>query len=124
MALGLRLLHLWEFSRNSPFFELPFSDSFMYMAVAEKIAEGDWLGDGQAFLQAPGYRYFAGLLLWVHAKLGLAVGALTFVRLVQSVCGALSCVLLAVLAGQLADRRVGLVAGLHVCLRTEPSAGV
>ncbi len=112
VALGLRLLHLWEFSRNSPFFELPFSDSFMYMAVAEKIAEGDWLGDGQAFLQAPGYRYFAGLLLWVHAKLGLAVGALTFVRLVQSVCGALSCVLLAVLAGQLADRRVGLVAGL------------
>jgi len=53
-------------------------------------------------------------LLWIHARLAISemISALSFVRLVQAVMGATSCLLLTELATQLADRRVGLVAGL------------
>ena len=84
-------------------------DAQSYHAWGLEILAGDWLGS-EVFYQAPLYPYFLGA---VYALFG---SDLLAVRLVQSVLGAASCVLLAVAAGRLFSRATGLAAGLMLAV--------
>ncbi|MCM2269371.1 MAG: glycosyltransferase family 39 protein [Thermoanaerobaculia bacterium] len=108
LALGVRLLYLWQ-SRTSPFFHALLGDCARYDAWAREIAAGAWLGD-RVFYQAPLYPYF---LAGVYRTLG---DDLVTVRLVQSLLGAASCVLLALAAERFFDRRAALAAGALLAL--------
>ena len=56
VALAVRTLHLWQI-RTAPFFPFKIGDAETYDLWAQRIAAGDWLGDG-VFYQAPLYPYF------------------------------------------------------------------
>ncbi len=102
-ALIVRLIYLWQIHR-APFFELLMGDARAYHDWGADIASGHWLGKG-VFYQAPLYPYFLGLLL------AISKGSLLFVRIIQVVIGAGSCVLLAQAGSQFFSRRAGIVAG-------------
>lgn len=104
VALVIRLLYIAQI-RTIPFFETLVGDAASYDAWARRIAGGDWWGD-QVFYQAPAYPYFLALLYRIFGH------DLLMVRIVQAVCGAGSCVLIALAGDRLVDRRVGLIAGL------------
>ena len=108
LALAVRLLHVWQL-RSAPFFGLTMGDAQSYHAWGLEILGGDWLGN-EVFYQAPLYPYFLG------AAYALFGPDLLAVRLVQSVLGAASCVLLAVAAGRLFSRAAGIAAGLMLAV--------
>jgi tetratricopeptide (TPR) repeat protein len=103
VALGLRLLYLWQIQR-APFFALLMGDARAYHDWGVDIASGNFLGKG-VFYQAPLYPYFLGLFL------GISKGNLLVVRIVQVVIGACSCVLLAQAGTQFFSKRAGILAG-------------
>ena len=84
-------------------------DAQSYHAWGLEILAGDWAGS-EIFYQAPLYPYFLGAVYALFGSDPLAV------RLVQSVLGAASCVLLAVAAGRLFSRPAGLLAGLMLAV--------
>jgi len=105
LALGLRLLHLREISLHDPFFALPSTQERLFQQWAIEIANGNWWGDG-AFVRAPLYAYFLGLLY-------AAFGTGTAVALIaNSVVGALGCVLIIAVGRRFFEPRVALLAGL------------
>jgi tetratricopeptide (TPR) repeat protein len=108
VALGIRLLHVWQIHR-APFFTVLMGDSRGYDEWARQIAGGDWIGH-DVFYQAPLYPYFLGVLYSLIGRSLLAV------RLVQACIGAASCVLLGLAARRLFAARVGLVAGLALAV--------
>ncbi len=108
LALAVRLLHVWQL-RSAPFFGLTMGDAQSYHAWGLEILGGDWLGS-EVFYQAPLYPYFLGA---VYALFGPDLLA---VRLVQSVLGAASCVLLAFAAERFFSRRAGVAAGLMLAV--------
>ncbi|MCG3129508.1 MAG: hypothetical protein FLDDKLPJ_00241 [Phycisphaerae bacterium] len=103
-ALLVRLVHL-ACIRDVPFFDVPVGDARAYVDWGRRIAEGDWIGS-EPFYQAPLYPYLLGVIFRVTGPSLLAV------RLIQSVMGGLSCVLLAGAAGRCFGRRAGWAAGL------------
>ena len=103
-ALVLRLLHLQQVRANDPFFDRPSVDPRVYHEWALRIAGGEWLGD-EPFFMAPLYPYFLGSLYGLFGPGFLAP------RIVHTVLGALTCVLVWRLARELFDRRVALLAG-------------
>jgi tetratricopeptide (TPR) repeat protein len=104
LALTLRLLHLREIALHDPFFALPSTEARAYQQWAIAIAGGDWMGEG-AFVRAPLYAYFLGLLYSVFGS-----GA-TVAMLANSLIGALSCVLIVAVGQRFFDRRVAFIAG-------------
>ncbi len=108
LALAIRLVHVWQL-RAAPFFGLTMGDAQSYHAWGLEILAGDWAGS-EVFYQAPLYPYFLGAVYALFGSDPLAV------RLVQSVLGAASCVLLAVAAGRLFPRPAGLLAGLMLAV--------
>src|SRR5580765_5882555 len=62
-ALVLRLIYLWQIAAI-PLFENLAGDGRVYDEWAQRIAAGDWLGQG-VFYQAPLYPYFLGVLQFV-----------------------------------------------------------
>jgi hypothetical protein len=60
VALALRVAHVWQI-RSSPFFDVLLGDARGYDAWAQRLAGGDWLGDG-VFYQAPLHPRFLGTL--------------------------------------------------------------
>ncbi len=104
LALGLRLVHL-ALLRDAPFFAMPMGDGRVFDAWARELAAGDWIGT-EVFFQAPLYPYLLGVLY----RVGGAEPALAL--LVQSVLGALGCVLLAAAGARLMGRGAGTAAGL------------
>ena len=107
-AFAVRLVHVWQL-RPAPFFGLTMGDAQSYHAWALQILAGDWLGR-EVFYQAPLYPYFLGA---VYALFGPDLLAL---RVVQSVLGAASCVLLAVAAGRFFSRPAGIAAGVMLAV--------
>lgn len=105
VALVLRLAHLGEIKENDPFFYHPSVDPLFYHEWAARIASGDWLGEG-VFLHGPLYPYLLGALY------SLTGPDLYLPRLLQSLLGAVSCLLVWILARELFGRREALVAGL------------
>jgi Tfp pilus assembly protein PilF len=108
IALALRLLYLWEL-RGSPFFSVLIGDSLQFDTLARRIIAGDWSGS-DVFYQAQMYPYFLAAIYAISAFDPFAV------RIVQAGLGAASCVLLAIAARRLFDRRTGLVAGVLVAV--------
>jgi tetratricopeptide (TPR) repeat protein len=103
LALGVRLVHLWQM-RATPYFAVLMGDARGYDAWARRLAGGDWIGS-DVFYQAPLYPYFLGV---VYAALGHDLWA---ARVVQAAVGALSAVLVAGAAARLFSARAGAIAG-------------
>jgi tetratricopeptide (TPR) repeat protein len=108
VALGARLLYLWNLS-SSPLFPLVMGDGEVYDQWARGLAAGDWLGKG-VFYQAPLYPYLLGM---VYALFGPSLLA---VRLVQALLGSFACLFLARAGALLLGRRAGLAAGILLAL--------
>ena len=111
LALLLRLLHAWQMA-SSPLYEEPAVDGMTYVAHAEALAAGDWLGrDRPAFWQPPLYPYVLGLV-----KAAFPDSFFDAVRWMQALGGALACVLTCLVGTRLFSPRVGLAAGLAAAL--------
>lgn len=108
LALGVRLLHLWQMA-GTPFFTTLLGDARSYDQWARRLAAGDWIGT-DVFYQAPLYPYFLGV---VYAVAGADPGA---ARLVQAAIGSASAALLCVAAARLFGARAGLIAGVTLAL--------
>jgi len=80
-AIGVACLI--QFS-GSPFYRAPMIDEAAYVAWAEEIAGGDWLG-GEVFYQAPLYPYFLAIVFSFGKGLA-AVRALQLLMGTASVC--------------------------------------
>ena len=102
-ALAVRVVYLVQI-RSIPLFYHLAGDGRSYDEWAQRIAAGDWLGQG-VFYQAPLYPYFLGILEL------LAGHNLWFIRFVQITMGALSCVLVYLVGRKLFSRAAGIAAG-------------
>jgi 4-amino-4-deoxy-L-arabinose transferase-like glycosyltransferase len=103
-ALALRLAHLRQIAANDPFFYLPSVDPRIYHDWAVELSRGGWIGD-EVFLLGPLYPYFLGL---VYAAVGPNILA---AKLIHCLIGSATCVLVWMLAREVFDRRVALLAG-------------
>jgi 4-amino-4-deoxy-L-arabinose transferase-like glycosyltransferase len=110
LALMIRILFLIDLL-PSPYFDNLLIDPASYDAWGRKIAAGDIWGDG-VFYQAPLYAYFLGA---VYAVFGHDLFA---VRVVQSVLGSITCVMLLLLTSNIFSLRTGLLAGCLAALYT------
>ena len=106
-AFLLRCLYIWQIA-GAPFFELRIGDAEAYHLWAQRIAAGDWLGQG-VFYQAPLYPYFLAVVYRLFGD-----GAFQL-RLIHAVIGATSCALLAAAGARLWGRR-GIVAGVMLAM--------
>lgn len=107
-ALLIRLAFVWQI-RELPTQRWLVMDAQRYDELARGIAAGGWM-PREAFYQAPLYPYFLAAVYAVTA------GSLLAVRLLQAVLGALTVVLLAVLARRLFGRDAGRAAGILAAL--------
>lgn len=105
LALGLRLWHLREIAAADPYFFRPAVDGSIYHDWAQRIAEGDWIGQG-VLIMGPLYPYLMG---GVYSLVG---PDLMIWKILQALLGAVSCVLVWWLAREVFDRRIALLAGL------------
>lgn len=87
LALAVRMIYLWQI-HDSDLANVLLGDAVAYDAWARRLAAGDWLGQ-EVFYQAPLYPYFLGVLYFIGGT------SLTWVRGVQIVLGATTCLLLA-----------------------------
>ena len=111
LALVLRLVHAWQMA-SSPLYDEPAVDGMTYLAHAEALAAGDWLGrDRPAFWQPPLYPYVLGVV-----KVVFPDSFFHAVRCIQALWGALACALTYLLGARLFSTRVGLAAGLAAAL--------
>jgi len=102
-ALILRLLYLYQI-QDSPFLNYPQIDALWHHLWAQSIASGNIIGD-EVFFRAPLYPYFLGLIYSIFGDGPIAP------RVIQSILGSLSCVLIYFIALRLLNRRTALTAG-------------
>jgi Flp pilus assembly protein TadD len=103
LALALRAIYLFEL-RDTAFFSILIGDSLQFDMLARRILSGDWTGS-DVFYQAQLYPYLLALAYSVFGHDPFIV------RVLQSILGAASCVLLAVAGRRFFDARTGLIAG-------------
>lgn len=108
LAFCVRLIYLFQIESIPLFYHLA-GDARSYDEWAQRIASGDWLGDG-VFYQAPLYPYFLGLVQFIFGH------DLWFLRLIQAAVGSLSCVLIFWVGRSLFSREAGMTAGLILAL--------
>lgn len=108
IALAIRLTHIAT-SADTPTVRQPIGDAAGYLAWAERIAAGEWLGS-KSFYQAPLYPYVIGV--WY----ALGFDSVAAVRALQSFFGALAAAILAIAARKMFSPSVGLIAGLMLAL--------
>jgi len=106
-ALLARLLYLIQI-RATPLFDYLHLDPLYYVEWGRRVAGGAWLAD-QVFEQSPLYPYLLGAFF---SLFGDGEGSLLLLRLLQLAAGTAGCVGIHLLARQLFDARVALVAGL------------
>lgn len=104
LAFGLRLIYLFQIEAIPLFYSLA-ADSRSYDEWAQRIAAGDWLGQG-VFYQAPLYPYFLGLLQFAFGH------DLWLIRVIQIALGSFACVLLYWAGSSFFSRGAGIAAGL------------
>ena len=109
LALALRLLYLAD-AASSPLQRNLELDPALHDAHAWALAQGQDLDRAQPYFRAPLYTHALAL---VYAVFGHSVGA---ARVVQAGIGALTAVLLALIAWQLAGRRAAILAGILAAL--------
>lgn len=103
-ALAVRLIYMIQIS-DSPFFEMHQIDALWHHIWARSIAEGNIIGD-EAFFRAPLYPYFLGIIYSIFGDGPVAP------RIIQSILGSLSAVLVYLITRDIINRRAGLIAGL------------
>lgn len=103
-ALAIRFCYLAQIDAIPLFYHLA-GDGRTYDEWAQRIAGGDWLGQG-VFYQAPLYPYFLGILQFVVGH------NLWLIRIMQIILGAVSCGLLFLVGERLFSRSAGIAAGL------------
>ncbi len=99
-----RLVHLLSIAGN-PFFDFPIIDCQTNDNLAQKIAEGQWLGH-KSFWQAPLYPYFLGIVYAVFGR------SLFLVRFIQILLGSVNCLLLYGIARTAFNARIALISFL------------
>src|SRR5262245_52296585 len=104
IALVIRLIHVWQIESIPLFYHLA-GDGRTYDEWAQRIAGGDWLGQG-VFYQAPLYPYFLGALQWLFGH------DLWRIRFVQVLLGAFCCALICRIGEKLFSRPAGIAAGV------------
>ena len=104
VALVVRVLVLWELSRNSPGFYSPDVDSQWHYLWAKAIARGEWIGEG-VFYRAPLYPYL--LAVWIK----IFGDGLWGIKLVQAAVSSCTAVLAGLIGWRVFGRRLGLIAG-------------
>ncbi len=108
LALGLRILHLWQI-RRAPFLSLLMGDASSYDLWAQLIASGEWLGR-EVFYQAPLYPYLLGVLYRIVGHDPMAA------RIVQIVLGSVACAIVSVAGTRLFGQRAGFVSGVLLAI--------
>jgi len=103
-AFLVRLIYLTQIE-SIPLFDHLAGDGWTYDDWGQRIAAGDWLGDG-VFYQAPLYPYFLGVLQFLFGH------SLWLVRIVQITLGSVACALIFLVGEKLFSRRAGIAAGL------------
>ena len=103
-AFLVRLIYLVQVDSIPLFYNLA-GDAATYDEWGQRIAAGDWLGEG-VFFQAPLYPYFLGALQLLLGR------NLWLIRLVQIALGAVSCALIFCVGRELFSRQAGIAAGL------------
>src|SRR5882724_6484843 len=103
-AFLIRLVYLIEIDSIPLFYNLA-GDGRTYDEWGQRIAAGDWVGQG-VFYQAPLYPYFLGVLQIILGH------NLWLIRLIQIALGAISCVLIFQTGRNLFSRQAGIAAGL------------
>jgi tetratricopeptide (TPR) repeat protein len=101
-ALALRLIHLAQL-RDTPLLAVLIGDGQQYDAWAQQIAAGQWMGS-EVFYQTPLYPYFLAIVFKIVGH------NLLVVRVLQSVSGSLSCVLLGLAGSRFFSPKAGFVA--------------
>jgi tetratricopeptide (TPR) repeat protein len=104
VAFCLRMIYLLQIESIPLFYHLA-GDGGTYDEWAQRIAAGDWLGQG-VFYQAPLYPYFLGLLQTVIGH------DLWSIRIIQIILGSVSCGLIFLAGRSLFSRSTALIAGL------------
>jgi 4-amino-4-deoxy-L-arabinose transferase-like glycosyltransferase len=107
VAFALRSVGAWQLTRHlsSSGRRFAFADSELYWLLGERLAAGGPYTDGKRWiLRTPGYPAFLAVCIKVF---GSSAGA---ARQVQAALGALSCLLIGLLAGLLFDRRTARLA--------------
>jgi len=107
-AFAVRLAYIEQMRGNASFGNL-LLDAQFYDSWAQKIAEGDWLGT-EVFFMGPLYPYFLAVL---YGTLGRD---LYLVRVIQTIIGSLSCVLIYLIGKKIFNPVVGVLAGLAAAL--------
>ena len=103
-AFFLRLIYLWQIDAIPLFYNLA-GDGRTYDEWGQRIAAGDWLGQG-VFYQTPLYPYFLGVLQFFFGH------NLWLIRFLQIILGAISCGLIFCVGERLFSRPAGIAAGL------------
>ena len=103
IAFVLRLFYLIQIESIPLFYHLA-GDGRTYDEWAQRIAAGDWLGQG-VFYQAPLYPYFLGVLQLIFGH------NLWLIRFVQILLGSFSCALIYLVGRRLFSRPAGIAAG-------------
>ena len=102
IALVVRLIYLWQI-KSIPLFDAPIVDAVMYDQSAMEIVRSTPVT--KAFYQAPLYSYFLALIYKIFGHDYLVP------RLVQSIIGAVNCVMVMLIGERLFGWRAGLLAG-------------
>ena len=104
IAFVLRVVYLVQIESIPLFYNLA-GDGRTYDEWAQRIAAGDWLGQG-VFYQAPLYPYFLGIVQWFLGH------NLWLIRIGQIVLGSLACAFIYPIGQKLFSRSAGIAGGL------------
>jgi tetratricopeptide (TPR) repeat protein len=104
IAFVLRLFYLVQI-QSIPLFDHLAGDGRTYDEWAQRIAAGDWLGQG-VFYQAPLYPYFLGVSQVIFGH------DLWLIRFIQIILGSVSCAVIYLVGEKLFSRNAGIAAGL------------
>jgi tetratricopeptide (TPR) repeat protein len=107
LALIVRLTYLFQIESMPVFYHLP-GDPLSYYQWAQRIAAGDWLGEG-VFYQAPLYPYFLAVVMRIFGS------DLWLIRIAQLFFSSAVCGLLSWVGNRLFCRKVGFIAALILC---------
>jgi len=105
IAFGLRLLHVFAITKNSPFFDILPGDLAAYDRWAQQIVREGFLGR-EIFYQDPLYPYFLAV---IYAIIGRNF---FWIYVIQSLIGAGTAVLIFLLGERLRARLAGIVGAL------------
>jgi 4-amino-4-deoxy-L-arabinose transferase-like glycosyltransferase len=103
IAFVLRLIYIFQM-QDSPFFNFPQIDTLWHHLWAKEIAGGNIIGN-EAFFRAPLYPYFLGLIYSIFGD-----GPIAY-RIIQSLLGSISCVLIYLITLRLFTKHTAIIAG-------------